>query len=119
MIVFTNNLIFISDVLNSILYCGEFILDNIIIFSTIFIGVSGITILHASGGRWVKMVVNGVERLVLVTAGGAVINDQLGNPLGLPGSNSGNNNNTGNNNTGNNSGNNNSGNKTGENSGKK
>jgi hypothetical protein len=51
MIVFTNNLIFISDVLNSILYCGEFILDNIIIFSTIFIGVSGITILHASGGR--------------------------------------------------------------------
>jgi hypothetical protein len=45
----TTNLIFIGGELNSILYCGEFILDNIIIFSTIFIGVSGITILHASG----------------------------------------------------------------------
>jgi hypothetical protein len=49
MVIFTSNLIFTSDVLNSILYYGDFILDNIIIFSTIFIGVSGITILHASG----------------------------------------------------------------------
>jgi hypothetical protein len=72
MVIFTSNLIFTSDVLNSILYYGDFILDNIIIFSTIFIGVSGITILHASGSgvKWVKMVVNGVERLVMVTAGG-------------------------------------------------
>jgi hypothetical protein len=64
------------------------------------------------------MIINGVERLVLVTAGGAVINEQLNNPLGLPGSSRGNNNNTGNNNTGNNSGNNNSGNNKGGNGGK-
>ena len=31
------------------------------------------------------MIINGVERLVLVTAGGVVINDALGNPVQLPG----------------------------------
>ena len=39
------------------------------------------------------MIINGIERWVLVTAGGVVINDGIGNPLNLPG---GHNNNPGN-----------------------
>ena len=57
-----------------------------IILSTIII------IIYQSTGRWVKVVINGVERLILTTAGGIVINDSLGRPIPLPDLGRGNNN---------------------------
>jgi len=40
--------------------------------------------------RWVKIVVNGVERLVQTTAGGLIINESLGRPIPVPNLGSGN-----------------------------
>ena len=57
-----------------------------IILSTIII------IIYQSTGRWVKVVINGVERLILTTAGGIVVNDSLGRPIPLPDLGRGNNN---------------------------
>lgn len=91
--------------------CIDIISNNAIMFS-ITLGVFGLGLIAMSSGtRWVKMLINGVERFILVTAGGVVINDAFGNPIQLPGSGRGSGNNTNNpgnntNNLGNNSGNN-------------
>ena len=39
----------------------------------------------SSGSRWVKMVINGIERIVLVGAAGTVIYDYWGRPTFYPG----------------------------------
>jgi hypothetical protein len=94
------NLIISIDALNSILYCGDFILKNIWVFSFILIGVSILPLVHTSG-KMVQKIINGVVTWVPVTAGGLYINEALGNPLELPGQgqqgNRGNQGNTGNN----------------------
>ena len=96
----------------------EFILNNrVLLFGficfSISLGLFGLIIIHMSGTKWVKMIINGVERLVLVTAGGVVINDALGNPVQLPGGR-----NPGGSGQGQGGGGNNSGNNTGQNSNK-
>ena len=77
--------IFTTDVIkiSNIFACGSFILDHILVFSSIIV-LSGLTLVFMSGG-YVWKIIDGVGRWVPVVASGLYINDVLGNPLGVPG----------------------------------
>jgi hypothetical protein len=70
--------------LNIINYCKSIIPNNLefIYYSIITIITVGVLIHYSA--RWVKVIVNGVERLVPVTAGGFAINEALGRPIPIP-----------------------------------
>jgi hypothetical protein len=74
---------FSLDLISIFTYCGSIIPDKLgIIHYSIIIISSGILI-HFSN-RWIKIIINGVERTVLATASGIVINNTLGRPIPLP-----------------------------------
>jgi hypothetical protein len=57
---------------------------NLPILLSISIVITGLTIYISSGSRWVRRLINGIERLVLVTAAGTVIYDSWGRPITKP-----------------------------------
>jgi hypothetical protein len=69
---------------NIINYCKSIIPNNLefIYYSIITIITVGVLIHYSA--RWIKVIVNGVERIVPVTAGGLVINEALCRPITVP-----------------------------------
>lgn len=101
------------DFINIITYCSSILPSylSLIFYSIIFMILS--ILIHYST-RWIRVIVNGVERIVPATAGALFINDALGRPIPIPNLGSKDKDKGKDNNQGNNSGNN-SGNKSGNN----
>ena len=58
------------------------LINYMIILLYIIIGTSTLlTIFYSQGSKWVTKIINGIERLVLVTAAGTVVYDSFGRPV--------------------------------------
>jgi len=78
------------DFINIITYCSSILPSSLDYIYYIIIIIMILSILIHYSTRWVKIVVNGVERLVQTTAGGLIINESLGRPIPVPNLGSGN-----------------------------
>lgn len=71
------------DLRNIITYCSSILPSSLnLIYISIIIMILSILIHYST--RWIKIIVNGVERLVPVAAGGLAINETLGRPIPVP-----------------------------------